>query len=115
MLDDIRRVTDDAGNQLSACWHLDTFPHEPLMFVSRISHFNVVGAGFHLEDKIDDATEIRDLRATGSDRACAQGGDTAAERVQNVNRQLLARLRREIGERGASGIFGEGFDLGQGE
>jgi hypothetical protein len=44
------------------------------------------------------ATEIRDLRATGFDRACAQGGDTAAERVQNVHRQLLARLRREIGE-----------------
>jgi hypothetical protein len=36
------------------------------------------------------ATEIRDLRATGFDRACAQGRDTAAERVQNVHRQLLA-------------------------
>jgi hypothetical protein len=32
-----------------------------------------------------------------------------------VHRQLLARLRREIGERGASGIFGEGFDLGHGK
>ena len=61
------------------------------------------------------AAEIRDLRAAGLDRAGAQGGDTAAERIQNVDRQLLARLRREIGERGASGIFGEGFDLGHGE
>jgi len=61
------------------------------------------------------AAEIRDLCAAGLDRTCAQGRDTAAEGVQDVDRQLLARLRREIGERGASGIFGEGFDLGHGE
>ena len=61
------------------------------------------------------AAEIRDLCAAGLDRAGTQGGDTATERVQNVYRQLLARLRREIGERGASGIFGEGFDLGHGK
>ncbi len=47
--------------------------------------------------------------------AGTQGGNTATERVQNVYRQLLARLRREIGERGASGIFGEGFHLGHGK
>jgi hypothetical protein len=52
------------------------------------------------------------LRAAGVDRAGAQGRDRATERVENVDRQLLARLRREIGERGASGVFGEGFDLG---
>ena len=36
-------------------------------------------------------------------------------RVQDVNRQLLARIRREIVEFGASGVPGESFDLGHDE
>ncbi len=38
------------------------------------------------------ATEIRDLRLTRQDRASAQGGNGAAERIQNVDGQLLARF-----------------------
>ena len=44
------------------------------------------------------AAELRNLLATGLNRAGAQGGDAAAQRIQDVNRQLLARLRREVVE-----------------
>jgi hypothetical protein len=56
--------------------------------------------------------KVGDLRAAGLDRAGAQGRDAAAQRVQNVDRQLLARLCRKIRERSAGGVLGEGLNLG---
>src|ERR1700689_4531582 len=44
------------------------------------------------------ATELGDLLPTGLDRISAEGGDATAQRVQDVDWQLPARLGREIGE-----------------
>jgi hypothetical protein len=41
------------------------------------------------------------------------GGYASAQRIQDVNRQLLARLGRETVEFGASGVPGESFHLGE--
>src|SRR5580704_16992414 len=56
------------------------------------------------------AAELRDLLATGLDRAGPQGGDAAAQRVQNMDWQLPARFGREVGKRSAGGILRETFD-----
>src|SRR5277367_2709480 len=61
------------------------------------------------------ATKLFNLLATSLNRAGPEGGDAAAQRIQYVNRQLLARLRREVVEFGASGVPGESFDLGHDE
>src|SRR5580658_7443994 len=61
------------------------------------------------------ATELRNLLATGPDRARAEGGDAAPQGVEDVNRQLRTRLARQGAEVGASGIFGESFNLSHGE
>src|SRR5208282_1982997 len=57
------------------------------------------------------APELRDLLATGLDRAGTQGGDAAAQRVQDMDWQLPPRFGREVCERSAGGILCEGFDL----
>jgi len=57
--------------------------------------------------------KVCDLLAAGLDRAGTQGGDAAAQRVQNVDRQLLARGGREIVEGGTGGIPGQSLDLRQ--
>src|SRR5580698_7000045 len=61
------------------------------------------------------ATKLCNLLATSLNRAGPEGGDAAAQRIQDVNRQLLPRLRREVVEFGASGVPGESFDLGHDE
>src|ERR1700679_2524789 len=61
------------------------------------------------------ATELRYLLATGLDRAGAEGGDAAPHGVENVNWQLRTRLARYGIELGASGIFGERFNLSHAE
>src|SRR6202167_5311266 len=50
--------------------------------------------------------ELRDLRATCLDRARAQCGNAASQRVQDVNWQLPARFGREVGEGSTGGILG---------
>src|ERR1700730_16382773 len=57
-------------------------------------------------------TKLCDLCATSLNRTTPKRGDAAAQRIQDVNRQLLARLGREVVEFGASGVPGESFDLG---
>ena len=57
------------------------------------------------------AAELRDLLATGLDRAGSQGGDAAAQRVKDMDWQLPARFGREVGESSAGGILGESFRL----
>src|ERR1700683_5152295 len=57
------------------------------------------------------AAELRNLRATRLDRAGPEGGDAAAQRVQNMDWQLLARFGREVCKRSAGGILRETFDL----
>jgi hypothetical protein len=57
------------------------------------------------------ATELGDLLATGLNWTRAKGGNTAAQRVQDVDWQLPSRFGREVGEGSAGGILGKSFNL----
>src|SRR5580704_1543786 len=57
------------------------------------------------------ATELRDLLAAGLYRTGSQSGDAAAQRIKNMDWQLLARLGREVGKSSAGCILRETFDL----
>jgi hypothetical protein len=55
--------------------------------------------------------EVGDLLAAGLNRASAQGGDAAAQRVQNVDQQELSPASRELVEGGTGGIPGQGLHV----
>ena len=107
-----------ATPKLSAVWHVSVWRKE---VVHEIDIAHQCGVPERSVDRVRlsaadqraraGAAELCDLLATGLNRAGAQGGNAAAQRVQDVNRQLLARLRREVGELSAGGVPGEGFDL----
>jgi hypothetical protein len=60
----------------------------------------------------DSATKLYNLFAICLKKGRPQR-DAAAQRIQDVNWQLLGRLGREIVEFGASGVPGESFHLGE--
>ena len=55
----------------------------------------------------DSATKLYNLFAICLKKGRPDGGYASAQRIQDVNRQLLARLGRETVEFGASGVPGE--------
>src|SRR5208282_6910453 len=57
------------------------------------------------------AAELRNLLATRLHRARTQRSDTATQRIKDVNRQLPARLLREVRESGARGVLCKRFNL----
>ena len=61
----------------------------------------------------DSATKLYNLFAICLKKGRPDGGYASAQRIQDVNRQLLARLGRETVEFGASGVPGESFHLGE--
>jgi hypothetical protein len=61
---------------------------------------------------LDSATKLYNLFAICLKKGRPQR-DAAAQRIQDVNWQLLGRLGREIVEFGASGVPGESFHLGE--
>jgi len=54
MFDDVGGMTDNARDEYLALREFYLLPHAPLVFVSRISGLNQVGAGAYLEKQADD-------------------------------------------------------------
>ena len=52
MLDEIRGMPHDAGNEHLPLGQLDIFPHAPLMFVAGVGGLNRIAHGFDLQDEV---------------------------------------------------------------
>ena len=59
MLDDVRVMRDDPGNQHASLGKADVLPQRPLVFVARVGLLDQVIAGGDLEHEIDDVGERR--------------------------------------------------------
>src|SRR5215510_11567253 len=57
MLDEIRGVAYDAGNEYLPLGQLDIFPHAPLMFVARIGRLNRIAHRLDLQDEVHNIPE----------------------------------------------------------
>jgi len=57
MLDDIRRMADDAGYEDLACGKLDLIPDAPFMLVAWVGRFDGNRVGFHFQDQVDDVAQ----------------------------------------------------------
>ena len=57
VLDDVRVVGHDTGDQLLALRQLDVLPHPPLVLVARVGVLDRVVAGVHLQHEIDDVAQ----------------------------------------------------------
>src|SRR5215469_9959558 len=57
VLDQVRGVRDDAGNQDLAVRQLDVLPQVVLVLVPRVGRFNQVGTGLDLEHDVHDVRE----------------------------------------------------------
>src|SRR5208337_4789948 len=58
MLDHVRLMRDDAGNELAALRQLHLLPDAPFMLMARIGHFQEITADPHLQNEIDDVLEL---------------------------------------------------------
>src|SRR6266576_636689 len=57
MLDNVRRMADDAGNEHFARGQFNFLPHAPLMLVARIGGFDGNRVRFHFENEVDDVSQ----------------------------------------------------------
>src|SRR5262245_23100620 len=62
MLDDVARMTDNAGNQNLAARQLHFFPKFPFMLVPRVGCLDGIRAGFHFQHEVDDMLQRQIVR-----------------------------------------------------
>src|ERR1700722_17897510 len=80
MLDQNRRMGDDAGDQNLVLGQIDMAPYLPFVLVTRISSFERISAGADLENDVDDILELHVI-----------GARAHIDRIAGVETNLLLR------------------------
>jgi hypothetical protein len=57
VLDEIRGMAHDTGNEYLALGQLNVFPHPPLMFVTGVGRLDRIAHGLDLQDEVDNIPE----------------------------------------------------------
>ena len=92
VLDDVRVVGDDAGDEHLAVRQLDVLPQPPLVLVARVGLLDQVVAGAHLEDEVDHVGERRVVHVGAV--PAAEADVVADALLGDVPQRVVERLDR---------------------
>ena len=103
MLDDVRRVADDARNKQFAFRQLDVLPHAPFVLVAHVARFDRISAGVRAQHQIDDVLQrnVGGVRAVPASPANVKADAVLRQTAQRMIERLHARALEflELSER----------------
>ena len=101
MLDDVRGMGDDPGNERLALGQFDALPNPPFVLVARVGGFERIGAGVDPQHDVDDVLQLHvvdarpDIDAVAgvvADALLWQAAQRVVERVDPYTRPFAAIL-----------------------